>query len=137
MSQMPASDGSSSRVSANSANTTHGSATDTSAYYDHNLLTINLQLLPPHAQQITLTKNHQINNIYQCDSCNFNFINVIDAIPTDGMNPLWQEVQISFIGGATPHQLFSDNEILAAEAAGQITVTPTGEMYTCSVIGSK
>jgi hypothetical protein len=122
---------------ATSGTTTHGKATDVPAYYDADLFTINLQLLPENAQETTLNKNGQINNIYECDSCGFNFIAVIDAIPTDGMNPLWQEVQITFTDSNTPHQFFSDDEILAAAASGEITLTPTGEMYTCSVIGPK
>jgi hypothetical protein len=33
------------------------------------------------------------------------------------------------------HQFTSDDQILAAAAAGQITLTPTSEIYRCSVIG--
>ena len=120
-----------------SKTTTHGSATEMPAYYDAKLFTINFQELPPKAEQTTLARNGQINNIYQCDFCGFDFISVIDAIPTDGMNPLWLEVQITFNSGFTPHQFFSDNEVLAAAASGEITLTPTSEMYTCSVLGLK
>ena len=34
------------------------------------------------------------------------FVSVIDAIPTDGFNPVWEEVQINFTAGNTPRQLF-------------------------------
>ena len=40
------------------------------------------------------------------------------------MNPLWEEQQITFNPGVTPHQLFSDTEILAAQAAGR-SLSPT------------
>jgi len=63
------------------------------------------------------------------------FVSVIDAIQGDGFNPLWQEVQISFNAGVTPQQFTSDNDILAAATAQQITLTPTTEVYRCAVIG--
>src|SRR5207244_10769635 len=65
------------------------------------------------------------------------FVSVLDAIQGDGFNPLWQEVQISFNAGVTPQQLTSDNDIIAAANAGQITLTPTTEVYRCSVLGRK
>jgi hypothetical protein len=67
------------------------------------------------------------------------FISVIDAVPGDGMNPVWQEVQITFNSGFTPRQLYSDDEVLAA-ASGlnpEITLTFTDEVYKCPVIGKK
>jgi hypothetical protein len=36
-----------------------------------------------------------------------------------------------------PQQFSSDNDILAAAAAGQITLVPTTEVYRCSVVGAK
>jgi len=44
-------------------------------------------------------------------------------------------VQISFNAGVTPQQFTSDNDVLAAANAKQITLTPTTEVYRCSVIG--
>ena len=91
------------------------------------------------AQATLLAKNNQQNTIYQSDPGlpgGQPFISVIDAIPADGMNPLWAEVQIAFTPGHTPRQLFSDDEIAAAFASGEITLTPTNEMYRCSVIGA-
>ncbi len=76
-----------------------------------------------------------------CDACegqlpgSGSFVSVLDAIQGDGFNPLWQEVQISFNAGVTPQQFTSDNDILAAATAQQITLTPTTEVYRCSVIG--
>jgi len=108
------------------------------AYYDHDLFTINFFQLTT-AQGTLLAKNHQQNVIYQSDPGlpgGQPFISVIDAIPADGMNPLWAEVQIAFTAGHTPRQLFSDDEIAAAVASGEITLTATNEMYRCSVIGA-
>jgi hypothetical protein len=107
------------------------------AYYDHQLFTINFFQLTT-AQATLLAKNSQQNFIYQSDPGlpgGQPFISVIDAIPSDGMNPLWAEIQIAFTAGHTPRQLFSDDEIAAAFASGEITLTPTHEMYRCSVIG--
>jgi len=68
------------------------------------------------------------------------FTSVIDALPAPGegpgFNPLWQEVQIVF-NTIAPQQFTSDSDILAAAAAGQISLVPTGEMYRCSVVGQK
>ena len=63
------------------------------------------------------------------------FVSVLDAIQGDGFNPLWQEVQIIFNDRVPPRQLTSDTDIAAAEAAGQITLIPTNEVYRCAVIG--
>jgi len=65
------------------------------------------------------------------------FISVIDAIPGDGFNPIWEEIQITFTTGHTPRQLFSDDEIAAAVLAGEITLELTGEVYWCPTVGSK
>jgi len=54
----------------------------------------------------------------------------------DGFNPLWQAVQIGF-NTIAPQQFTSDNDIIAAANAGQITLTPTTEVYRCSVLGRK
>jgi hypothetical protein len=45
-------------------------------------------------------------------------------------------VQIEFLT-IPPQQFFSDTEILAAAAAGQIALVPTTEVYRCSVVGTK
>lgn len=60
---------------------------------------------------------------------------MIDAIPENGFNPVWEEVQITFTAGNTPRLLFSDDEIAAAAASGEITLTSTGEVYWCPVVG--
>jgi hypothetical protein len=115
----------------------NGVAGSMPAYYDHDLFTINFKELST-AEATLIKRNTQFNFIYQSDPGlpgGQPFISVIDAIPADGMNPLWLEVQITFNPGHTPRQLFSDDEIAAAAASGEITLTATDEMYRCSVIG--
>jgi len=106
------------------------------AYYDGQLFTINFLKLS--SGTTLIAKNSQQNFIYQSDPGlpgGQPFISVIDAIQADGFNPLWVEVQIAFTAGHTPRQLFSDTEIAAAVASGEIILSPTDEMYRCSVIG--
>ena len=106
------------------------------ASYDDELFTINFKQLPPGGESAVLANNSSLNIIYMCDACS-GFVSVLDAIQGDGFNPLWQEVQIQFNPGFTPHELTSDTDILEAEASGEITLTPTNEVYRCSVIGKK
>ena len=124
------------------AGNSNGSAGDMPALYDGQQFTINFKEEPGGAEAALLAHNGSINTIYMCDSCagqigGGEFTSVLDAIQGDGFNPLWQEVQISFTAGHTPVQLTSDTEILADAAAGIITLTPTTEIYRCSVVGSK
>ncbi len=102
------------------------------------LFTINLKQEPGGAEQALLAHNGSINTIFMCDACEaarVMFTSVLDAIQGDGFNPLWREVQITFNAGHAPRQLFSDNEVADAAAAGEITLAPTDEVYRCSVIG--
>src|SRR5438034_1737551 len=122
------------------AGSASGSAGDMPAFYDGNLFTINFKQEPTSAEAALLAHNGSLNVIYMCDACagqvaGGDFTSVIDAIQADGFNPLWQEVQITFTAGHTPVQLTSDDQIAAAAAAGVITLTPTDEVYRCSVIG--
>ena len=117
------------------AASTNGSGGNMPAYYDGQVFTINFKLLKP-----DLLSNPSFNTIYQCDSCansGLNFVSVLDAIQGDGFNPIWEEVQITFNPGFTPVQLTSDTDVLAAAAAGEITLTDTEEFYRCSVVGTK
>jgi hypothetical protein len=109
------------------------------AYYDGALHTINFKLLPSNPQTVLHTHNKNFNIVYQSDPGlpgGAPFISVLDAIQGGrGFNPIWEEFQITFNAGHTPRQLFSDTEVLAAAASGEITLTDTDEMYRCSVIG--
>lgn len=107
------------------------------AYYDGQLFTINLFELPSGGETSTLNRNTQINNIYMYDPGlpgGQMFISVLDAIQADGFNPLWQEVQITFLTIA-PMQLTSDTQVDSLRDAGAIALDNTGEIYRCSVIG--
>jgi len=108
------------------AASTNGSAGDMPALYDGHLFTINFKQEPGGGEAALLAHNGSINTIYMSDQA---------AIQGDGFNPLWQEVQIVF-STIPPQQFFSDNEILAAAAAGQIALVPTTEVYRCSVVGT-
>ena len=122
------------------AGSTNGSGGDMPAYYDDVVFTINFKELSVDAEQATLAHNVSLNTIWMCDQCEadgFTFVSVIDAIQADGFNPLWREVQISFNTGFSPRQLTSDTDVEAAADAGEITLTPTDEIYRCSVVGTK
>ena len=117
---------------------TKGRAGSMPAFYDGELFTINFMELSPTAEQTVLQNNKSINIIYCVVDCQSSpFTAVINAIQGagPGFNPLWQEVHISYNIGVTPHQFTADDEILAARDAHQITLTPTTEVYRCSVIG--
>jgi hypothetical protein len=110
------------------------------AYYDGELFTINFKELPPGGEDANLAHNSSINTIYMSDQAvagGFDFVSVLDAIQGDGFNPLWQEVQIVFNTGVPFQQFLSDTDVLAAEAAGLITLDTTTEVYRCSVVGPK
>ena len=120
------------------AGSANGSASAIPAYYDHNLFTIQFVEFSPSAERSLIQHNASLNFIYQSDPVlpgGKPFISVIDAIPTDGFNPIWEEVQIAFKPGHTPRQLFSDTEVEDAFNAGDITLTLTGEVYWCPIVG--
>ena len=122
------------------AATTAGSSTTIPAYYDHELFNIQFVEFSSAAEKSLLQHNTSLNFIFQSDPGlpgGQPFISVIDAIPGDGFNPIWEEIQITFTAGHTPRQLFSDDEIAAAFNAGEITMEATGEVYWCPVVGQK
>ena len=120
------------------AGSANGSASVIPAYYDHQLFNIQFVEFSPAAEKSLLQHNASLNFIYQSDAGlpgGQPFISVIDAVPGDGFNPIWEEVQVNFTPGHTPRQLFSDTEVEAALNAGEITLTFTGEVYWCPVVG--
>jgi len=117
----------------------NGSAGQMPAFYDGQRFTINFKEQPSGGEASLLAHNGSINTIYmsdQAEAAGVMFTSVLDAIQGDGFNPLWQEVQIVFLT-IPPQQFSSDNNILAAAAAGQIMLVPTTEVYRCSVVGAK
>jgi len=120
------------------AGSSNGSASAIPAYYDAKLFTIHFVEFSPAAEKALLQHNNSLNFIYQSDPGlpgGLPFISVIDAVPGDGFNPIWEEVQITFTPGHTPRQLFSDTEVEAAFEAGEITLEFTTEVYWCPVVG--
>src|SRR6266853_2590867 len=109
-----------STLSSLEANSSRGIGTAIPAYYDAKLFKIIFVEFSATAEANLIAHNKSLNFIYQSDNGlpnNQPFISVIDAIPGDGMNPVWREVQIVFNANFIPHQLYSDNEVLAAAAS--------------------
>jgi len=108
-------------------------------YYDGKLVTVNMVELSDEAAEQIIGSNSSANIIYAYNDLDEpqDFNSIIDAIPTDGFNPLWLQMLIVFNAGFAPHQFFSDEEVLAAASGPnpEITLVNTGEIYRCSVIG--
>src|SRR5437773_746700 len=118
----------------------NGSACDMPAYYDHQLLTINFMELPSGGESANIARNMSINTIFMSDAGlpgGQPFISVLDAIQGDGFNPLWLEIQITFNPGFTPRQLIRDDDVFAAQASGEITLSSQGEICRCAVVGAR
>jgi hypothetical protein len=105
------------------------------SYYDGKPFTIIFVEFSSQAEQSLIAHSSSRNFIYRCDELP-GFISVLDAIPGDGMNAVWQEVQIHFLT-ISPQQFLSDNDVLAAASAGHISLEFTSEVYTCPIIGKK
>jgi hypothetical protein len=114
----------------------NGAAGQMPAFYDGTQFTVNMKEMPAGASAALIAHNGSINMIFATNDLDEeqDFVPVIDAIQGDGFNPLWQQVLIHFTGSA-PHQFHSDDEVLAAAAAGAITLEVTDEVYRCSVVG--
>ena len=114
-----------------------GKATHIPAFYDGNQVTINIFEVP--SRETLLASNKSVNTIYATNDLDEeqDFAPVIDAIHGDGFNPLWHQVLIVFNAGFAPHQFLSDEEVLAAADAGEITLVETDEVYICAVVGTK
>jgi len=125
-------------VTGSHAGNSRGSGRTIPAYYDHNLFNIQFVEFSAAAEKALLQHNTALNFIYQSDPGlpgGQPFISVIDAVPGDGFNPIWEEVQVTFTEGHTPRQLFSDDEIETAFDSGEIDLEFTGEVYWCPVVG--
>lgn len=123
------------------AASTNGAAGQMPAFYDGLLNTVNMKEMPDGASAALLAHNASVNTIYASNDLDEeqDFIPVIDAIQGDGFNPLWHQVLIVFNAGFTPHQFFSDDEVLAAAAGPnpEISLDMTDEVYRCSVVKQK
>jgi hypothetical protein len=114
----------------------NGRASARDVYYDGKLFTVNMMELSDKAAGKISTHAIYASNDLD-DPQDFN--SVISAIPTDDFNALWLQKLIVFNPGFTPHQFFSDDEVLNAASGSnpEITLVNTGEIYRCSVIGPK
>ncbi len=114
----------------------NGSASKRPVFYEGKLVTVNMFEVP--GEGSLLGKNPGINTIYATNDLDEpqDFNSVIDAIPGDAFNPLWHQVLIVFNAGFAPHQFVSEDDVLAAAAAGEITLVSTDEVYRCSVVSS-
>jgi hypothetical protein len=115
---------------------TNGAGSKRPVFYEGKLVTVNMFEVP--ASDPLLKHNPSFNTIYATNDLDEpqDFNSVIDAIPGDAFNPLWHQVLIVFNAGFTPHQFHSEDEVLAAAAAGEITLDSTDEVYRCSVVSS-
>ena len=108
------------------------------AFYEDEQITINTFEVP--ASDPILAANPSTNTIYVTNDLDDpqDFTPVIDAVTgheDERFNPLWEQVLIVFNAGSTPHQFTSEDEVLDAAGAGEITLVDTGEVYRCSVVG--
>jgi hypothetical protein len=103
-------------------------------YYDGNKFQMNLKPFTDQPASSLLAHNKSINILYESTG----FITVTNAIEGGGpgYNALWQEVDIVFNNGFTPHQFLSDNDILPAAAGPnpEIKLFPTTEIYRCDIL---
>ena len=115
----------------------NGRASARDVFYDAELFTVNMKELSDDAAEQIIESNQSFNVIYAYADLDEEqpFNSVIDAVPADGMNPLWLQMLIVFNDDNTPHQFYSDDEVLDAAASGEITLVNSGEIYRCSVIG--
>jgi hypothetical protein len=117
----------------------NGASTQRPVFYEGRQVTVNMFEVP--ASDPLLANNTGVNTIYATNDLDEeqDFLSVIDAVPGDGMNPLWHQVLIVFNHGFTPHQFTSEDEVLAAAAGPhpEITLVSTDEVYRCSIVRSK
>ena len=109
-----------------------------SAYYDSTIFKITLFEYSQQQSLNFIAHNKSINRIFATKDLQLpqDFIAVIDAVTGEqGFNPLWQRYLITFNTGYPPHQFYSDDQIYDAQTRGEITLTATNEVYSCSVIG--
>ena len=117
-----------------------GDNTDRSTYYGGQQFTMNVKPLDTEAASAIIARNSQLHSLYSSDGCDPNgrqFVTVMDAVESDGYSTLWRGVQIQFNPGYPCHQFHSEDEITAAVNSGEISLTPTGYVYRCRMIGPK
>jgi hypothetical protein len=118
---------------------TKGAAGEIPAFFNGKGVTINVKQLSDTAAASIIAHNKSLNIIYVTNDLDEKqeFAPVINAVPGQGFNALWLQVEIQYNPGVTPHQFTSEADILAAAKAGQITLINTGEVYRDSVVGGQ
>jgi len=108
-------------------------------YFNDEEYNVNMFELPEDAAEKVLAGNKKVGEIYTyCDldeECDWDPI--VDSVPGQNYNPLWQEIEIEFAEGVEPYQFTSDEAIEEAAESGEITLTETDEVYRCAVVGKK
>jgi len=114
----------------------NGAAGEIPSFFDGKSFTINVKQLSDTAAASIIAHNKSLNIIYVTNDLDEHqdFAPVINAVPGQGMNALWLQVEIQF-NTIPPQQFTSEADILAAAQAGQITLINTGEVYRDSVVG--
>ncbi|MDB5022371.1 MAG: hypothetical protein JWP78_126 [Mucilaginibacter sp.] len=112
----------------------NGVAGVTNVYYDGQLFMMNSKQFTDQPAASLLAKNKSINILYEAAG----FVTVTNAIQEGGpgYNALWQEVDIVFNTGFTPHQFLSDTDVESAAAGTnpEIKLVATNEIYRCDII---
>ncbi|HET6463314.1 MAG TPA: hypothetical protein VFH33_05895 [Candidatus Krumholzibacteria bacterium] len=117
-----------------------GGDTDRSTYYGGQQFNMSVKPLDAEAASAIIARNSQLHSLYLSEGCDpggRQFVIVMDAIASDSYSPLWRGVQIEFNPGYPCHQFRSEAEIEAAVNSGEISLSPTGYVYRCRVIGPK
>jgi hypothetical protein len=109
----------------------NGRGSATPGYFDCQLFTILHKDIPEGGAEALAERNGQVNLIFTFPGDSNP--EVVDALPTQQYNPLWQEVEVTW--NVTPHLLCSADQIFAAEESGEVTLEFTDEFETCPVVG--
>ena len=119
------------------AHSVNGAAGQMPAFYDDEVFIVNTKEEPENATE-NLAKNQSLTEIYTTKDLDEeqDFFPVLDAIPGDAFNPLWEQILIVFNPGFAPHQFTNEEDVeAAAEGANpEITLIDTEEIYRCSVV---
>lgn len=115
----------------------NGAAGVIPAFFNGQSVAINVKQLSDTAAASIIAHNKNLRIIYVTNDLDEHqdFAPVINAVPGQNFNALWDQVLIQFNPGVTPHQFTSEADILAAAKAGQINLIDTGEVYRDSVVG--
>lgn len=96
-------------------------------YCDSMLVKMKLEQCKGRSADSLLIHRKELNILYMSNG----FITVANAIQGDKFNPIWNVVEVGFKAGFTPHQFYSEAEILAASAGknSEILLSSTTKIY--------